>query len=225
MKRFGILVIILSYLSINLVVSQNPGRYKFQKISVEKGLTHSVITAITQDKLGFMWFATQDGLNRYDGYNFINFYNQKNNPYSLSNNFIQALLCDNDNEIWIATLDGLCKFDYTSERFTVFYNDPSNNNSIGGNEINCLALAKGGNIWIGTSNQGLYYYDKKTNTFSKYQHLISNSITAIFEDKDSILWIGTYDMGLESERLRSKWLGFMKMEKKKRIPRDNARPK
>jgi ligand-binding sensor domain-containing protein/signal transduction histidine kinase/DNA-binding response OmpR family regulator len=203
MKRFGILVFILSYLSINLVVSQNPGRYKFQKISVEKGLSHSVITAITQDKLGFMWFATQDGLNRYDGYNFVNFYNQKNNPYSLSNNFIQSLLCDNDNEIWIATLDGLCKFDYSSERFTNFYNDPSNQNSISGNEINCLALATNGNIWIGTSNQGVNYYNKKTKTFSRYQHLASNNITAILEDKDSILWIGTYDVGLECVDLKT----------------------
>ena len=203
MKRFGIIVIIFSYLSVNIVQSQNPGKYKFQKISVEKGLSHSVVTAIAQDKLGFMWFATQDGLNRFDGYNFVNFYNQKNNPHSLSNNFIQSVLCDNDNEIWVATLDGLCKFDYSSERFTVFYHDSSNLNSIGENELNCLALAANGNVWIGTSHRGLNYYNKKTKVFSKFTGLISNSITAIFEDNDSVLWIGTYDIGLESVDLRT----------------------
>jgi ligand-binding sensor domain-containing protein/signal transduction histidine kinase/DNA-binding response OmpR family regulator len=203
MGRFGILLCILYFINIPLVQPQNPAKYKFQKISLEQGLSHSVVTACAQDKLGFMWFATQDGLNRFDGYHFINFYNQKDNPYSLSNNFIQSVLCDNDNEIWVATLDGLCRFDYFSEHFTVFYNEPSNVYSISGNEINCLALAANGNIWIGTSNQGLNYFNKKTKQFFRFQHLISNNITAIFEDKDSVLWIGTFDSGIECIDLKT----------------------
>ena len=203
MKNLGILIIILTYLNVNFVRAQNPGRYKFQKISVERGLSHSVVTACTQDRLGFMWFATQDGLNRFDGYHFVNFYNQKGNPHSLSNNFIQSVLCDKDNEIWVATLDGLCKYDYLSEHFTVFYNEPSNINSISDNEISCLTLAGDGNIWIGTSTQGVNYFNKKTKNFIRYSHLISNNIASIFEDKDRMLWIGTFNAGLECIDLKT----------------------
>src|SRR4030042_5102108 len=153
MVRFWLSVVLFSLYSV--LPAQNKVEYKLHKISVEKGLSQSVVTGIAQDSLGYMWFSTLDGVNRYDGYHFENFYNQGDNPFSLSNNFTNAILCDNNNEIWIATLDGLCKFDYQSEQFTVFRHDRGNSSSISNNEITCLALSRTGNIWIGTAGGGV----------------------------------------------------------------------
>lgn len=202
MHRFWFLLILFFYSS--TLSGQNPGKYKLQKISIEKGLSQSVVTGITQDSLGFMWFSTLDGVNRYDGYHFVNYYHQKDDPFSLSNNFANAILCDNDNEIWVATLNGLCRFDYRTERFTVFRNEASKPVSISSDEISCLALSKTGNIWVGTTNGGINLFDKKRKTFSHMMHIagnpgsiLSDNISALCEDHKGNLWVGHYYDGLD----------------------------
>lgn len=216
MLRFS-LIIFLLIVGLN-VQAQNPGKYKLHKISVEKGLSQSVVTGITQDSLGFMWFSTLDGVNRYDGYHFENFYNQSNNPFSLPNNFTNAILCDSNNEIWIATLNGLCRFDYQSEQFTVFryvFRDPF---SISNNEISCLALSKSGNIWIGTGGGGVNLYDRTKRSFSRYpdyslgrEKLASDEISALCEDNKGNLWVGTYNAGLDRIDTKTGILRHMKI--------------
>lgn len=207
MGRFWFLLIL--FLQTVTLYSQNPGKYKLQKISVDKGLSQSVVTSIAQDSLGFMWFATQDGINRYDGYHFDNFYNQKANPYSLSNNFVNAILCDYSNEIWVATLDGVCKYDYTTEHFTVFRHDANNPSSLSNNEVTCLAVSKTGNIWMGTNNGGINLFDKKKKSFSHYRFepdnprsISSDNITVLYEDRNDKLWVGHYN-GLDCIDLKS----------------------
>jgi ligand-binding sensor domain-containing protein/signal transduction histidine kinase/DNA-binding response OmpR family regulator len=155
-------------------------------------------------------------VNRYDGYHFENFYNQKDNPFSLSNNFTNTILCDKDNEIWIGTLDGLCKYDYTSERFTVFRNIDGDSTSLSNNEITCLAISKNGNVWIGTNNGGLNLYNKKSNNFIRYAHnpssqgtIASNNIYSLYEDGNGILWIGHFDAGLDYLDLKSGKIGHV----------------
>jgi ligand-binding sensor domain-containing protein/signal transduction histidine kinase len=208
MARFWPLLLLL-LVSANLD-AQNPARYKLQKISVEKGLSQSVVTGITQDSLGFLWFSTLDGVNRYNGYHFDNFYNQRDNPFSLSNNFANAILCDYDNEIWVATLDGLSKFDYISERFTVFQHDDRDSASLSNNEVTCLALSKNGNIWVGTNNGGINLYDKKNNKFRHFRHnpqvsgsIASDNVSALYEDNNGKLWVGLFDAGLDCIDLKS----------------------
>src|SRR4051794_29079206 len=85
---------------------------KFDHLSTDAGLSHSNVTSILQDSRGFMWFGTEDGLNKYDGYKFIVYKNdpQKNN--SLNNNHVNDIIEDNNGDLWIATSEGgLNKYD------------------------------------------------------------------------------------------------------------------
>jgi ligand-binding sensor domain-containing protein len=84
---------------------------QFQHLQTDAGLSHSDILCIMQDSRGFMWFGTEDGLNKYDGYKFIVYKNNRNKN-SLSDNYINDLKEDTNGDIWIATLDGgLNKYD------------------------------------------------------------------------------------------------------------------
>ena len=105
---------------------------KFTHLTTNDGLSQGYVTAILQDRRGFMWFATRDGLNRYDGNTFVVYKNNPNDPGSLSSNFIQDLMEDDHGYLWIATNTGVNKFDPQTERFTRYLHDPNNPNSIGG---------------------------------------------------------------------------------------------
>lgn len=185
------------------IIATGQTRYKFQKISIDKGLSQSVVNSIVQDHMGFMWFATQDGLSRFDGYKFTNYYNNPDDSFSLSNNFIQCVFRDNDNQIWVLTSDGLNLFDYEKERFIIFNNVPGNYSSISNNNLTSIAQCRDGNLWIGTYGGGFNYYNKKTKTFKRFQHSNKNSnslsndkVMAIYEDRNGFLWIGTQGGGL-----------------------------
>src|SRR5215472_2653935 len=86
---------------------------RFTHITTNDGLSQGYVTAILQDRRGFMWFATRDGLNRYDGNSFVVYKNNPNDPASLGSNFIQALMEDDDGDLWIATNTGVNRFDPT----------------------------------------------------------------------------------------------------------------
>ena len=89
---------------------------KFTHLTTNDGLSQGYVTAILQDRRGFMWFATRDGLNRYDGNSFVVYKNNPNDPGSLSSNFIQDLIEDDHGYLWIATNTGVNKFDPATER-------------------------------------------------------------------------------------------------------------
>ena len=98
----------------------------FTHISLEQGLSQSVVTAMAQDRTGFLWLGTQDGLNRYDGYTFRVFRNEPGNATSLGNNYITALAVDGAGDLWIGTNGGgLDRFDPGTETFTHFRHDPN----------------------------------------------------------------------------------------------------
>ena len=78
----------------------------FSRISVQDGLSQAAVQAIAQDRSGYMWFGTQEGLNRFDGYRFTHFLRRPNEPNSLSHNWIYALLSDRDGYLWVGTKSG-----------------------------------------------------------------------------------------------------------------------
>ena len=91
---------------------------RFDHISIEQGLSQSSVRVIFQDSRGFMWFGTEDGLNRYDGYNFKTFKPDPDVPASLSDRYITAILEDHEGYIWIGTrLGGLNRYDPRTERY------------------------------------------------------------------------------------------------------------
>lgn len=174
---------------------------RFEQISLEEGLSQSVVNVILQDGKGFLWVGTDDGLNRYDGYRFKIFKPDINNPSSLSDRTITDIVEDAEGNLWIATrMGGLNRYDPLSGEFTQYMHEKDNPQTIASNQINSLCVDEGG-IWVGTSN-GLDFLDLKANRFIHYPIVgnalkpESRSITALFKDSNGRLWIGTSDSGV-----------------------------
>ncbi|MBW1869136.1 MAG: GAF domain-containing protein, partial [Deltaproteobacteria bacterium] len=166
---------------------------------MEEGLSQSTVRSIVQDHYGFMWFATVDGLNRYDGYEFTIFKHDPADPTSLSENFIWNLYLDSSGDIWVGTEGGgLDRFDHDTQQFAHYRSDESDSTSLSSDFVRSIHEDSEGNLWIGTLN-GLNKLDHNTDQFTHYPNesaypgeiYDSNYITAIHEDVAGKLWVGT----------------------------------
>ena len=174
------------------------GRYslsiQFERIGIEDGLSHSSVTAILQDSLGFLWFGTEDGLNRYDGNTFKVYRPDADDPYSISDRWVTAMTMDSQGNLWIGTRQGgLNRFDPHSGQFIVYRHDSSRGSSLSADWVRALWFDSRGTLWIGTSG-GLDRFHPDTNTFTHLtteDGLASYRVNVIYEDRQGILWIGT----------------------------------
>ncbi len=150
-----------------------------------------------------MWFATQDGLNKYDGYNFTVYRTIPGDPDSIGFNYIRAIIEDSNGKLWIGTSGaGLDQFDRDTAHFIHHQSNPGDPHSLSDNTIFSLFEDQEGTLWIGTSN-GLNSYDPSGDSFTRYQYvewdpnsLSGNIVRSILEDHHGQLWIGTEDGGL-----------------------------
>jgi ligand-binding sensor domain-containing protein/signal transduction histidine kinase len=173
---------------------------RFEHLSNQEGLSQSSVYGILQDRLGFMWFGTEDGLNRYDGYQFKVYKPIENDSTSLSDRWITALVADQDGSLWVGTrLGGVNHFDPQTGTFTRFLHDPNDPTSLSSNNVLSLLQDHSGVLWIGTS-AGLDQLDSQTNTFIHYKHrprqidsLSNDYVNVIYEDSNEVLWVGTSD--------------------------------
>ena len=217
MKSYNI--ILLSLLLLSQSFSQTE-EYIFRQLTDADGLSQSTIFAMIQDKDGYLWLGTIDGLNRYDGYEFRVYVNNPSDAASISDNFISALYEDKDGLIWVGTVNGyLNSFNKKTEVFkkyfindfflTVkspdvnFYEYPlafSRNQS---NTITAITEDKDGYLWIGTWGNGLIKFDKKNNKGIHYYYdpddpfsISSSRVTDLISDSNDELWIATFGGGL-----------------------------
>ncbi|MGA9246225.1 MAG: two-component regulator propeller domain-containing protein, partial [Silvibacterium sp.] len=172
---------------------------KFAHLTTNDGLSQGYVVAILQDRRGFMWFATRDGLNRYDGNSFVVYKNNPNDPDSLNSNFIQDLIEDNHGYLWIATNTGLNKFDPATERCVRYLHDPNNPNSIGGASVKSIAQDSRGSIWLGTEGSGLDKFDSASGKFTHYRndsdgHFVGRVSQVIADSHRDIWFVG--ELGL-----------------------------
>ncbi len=173
-------------------------RVGFEHISLEQGLSQSSVYAIAQDSLGFLWFGTQDGLDRYDGYSFKVFRNNPRNSASVSYNYILRLMVDRGGAVWVGTLGGgVSVYNQTTGRFTQYLHTPGDGNSLSNNNIHAIYQDRQGTIWIGTE-YGLNRFDPSNGTFLRYfpsgrsaDTLRDDYISSIFEDREGRLWVGS----------------------------------
>jgi signal transduction histidine kinase/ligand-binding sensor domain-containing protein len=175
---------------------------KFQNYDQYKGLSHNTVHCITQDEKGFLWIGTEDGLNRYDGYNFKTFTNDPDDLTSISDNFITCLYLDTKNNLWIGTnSSGFNKYDKFKERFKSFKTYTNHDRSIPIRIVNTITEDSKGHLWIGAFG-GLYEFDPDTEKIVSFYNdktdikLSDPNIRSLFMDKDDILWIGTDKSGL-----------------------------
>jgi len=185
---------------------------KFERITTQQGLSQSTVYAILQDSKGFMWFGTEDGLNKYDGYNFTVYRFDQNDPSSLGGNKIQAIHEDKEGQLWIGTVGGgLNKFNRNKERFTRYQSDPKNPQSLSSNEVVSIYEDKNGIFWLGTWKGGLNKFDKKTGQFTSYQHDDKNPDSIAFNDVYTIY----EDSGRRLTNLVNDILDFSKLKHQK----------
>jgi signal transduction histidine kinase/ligand-binding sensor domain-containing protein/serine phosphatase RsbU (regulator of sigma subunit) len=176
----------------------------FKHITLADGLSQNSVVDICQDSTGFMWFATRDGLNRFDGYQFKIYRHNPLKTGTISDNYAIFLFEDRHKDLWIGTLDGgLNRFDRDTDIFTAFKNDPLNPRSLSDNSITSMCEDRNGTLWVGTKN-GLNRFHREKGEFTRYTHdrtdgdsLTNNEITAICEDRYGLLWVGTGD-GLDT---------------------------
>ncbi len=144
-----------------------------------------------------MWFGTQEGLNKYDGYKFTLHEYDEFDSNSISGNYIRAICEDRSGNLWIGTNGGLNRFDPAIEKFSRYHHDPNDENTVASNTILSIVEDKNGILWIGT-DAGLDKYDKTNNTFTHFRHdpqnpmsLSQNYAGVLYIDHLGVLWIGT----------------------------------
>ncbi len=199
-SAMGKIIFIFGMLFFSETYSQNQNLI-FRNITSADGLSQGHGLAICKDHKGFMWFGTQDGLNKYDGYKIIVYEKDPGDSNSLSNNFINTIYEDVDDNLWIGTADGLNRYDEATDTFIRYMHDSANNESISNNHINVIVEDKNA-LWIGTKN-GLNRLDKKTKVFTCYkydkddpQSLSDDFIVSLAEDSKGNFWVGTETQGL-----------------------------
>jgi len=203
MKYFFLLLQVFLLIS-NPAISQKPFESKpkaevnyftkFDNYTIKQGLSSNYISKIIQDNYGFLWFATDNGLNRFDGYRFIVFKNDSKDTNTISDNNITSLAVDNFNNLWIGTRKGLNKLDLTTYKITRFYHSENIKNSIADNWIRALFADKEGFLYIETTDGAFHKYDIKNNKFKFFKHNGREDeiypMHQIYQDKEGIIWIG-----------------------------------
>jgi ligand-binding sensor domain-containing protein/signal transduction histidine kinase len=159
------------------------GQYSFRQYQVENGLSNNATICCLQDKKGFLWFGTKDGLNRFDGYSFKIFRNDPDDTNSIGNNFIHSLYEDNDGSLWIGTEKGLYKYSTTTESFALL-------KSTSNGPIRDIRMDHKGNLWF-ILGFTLVQYNELKNQFKIYDVAKYFEATSICTSPDGTLWIST----------------------------------
>ncbi len=163
--------------------------FNFINFSSKDGLSSNTVNAILKDTLGYMWFGTDDGLNRFDGVNFKVYRYNSRDSTSLRSNTITALCEDKSGNLWVGTNQTLSLYDRKKDAFI-------NYNINGGKPIRSLCVDYQGNVWAGTY-LGLYKFNPRTGVSKAYRseglvgELQSNTVICVFEDSRRRLWAGT----------------------------------
>lgn len=172
---------------------------KFNHLTTADGLSQSYVFSIAQDEQGFMWIATQDGLDRYDGKTFVHYRHKSDDIHSLADNFVRKIYIDKDNTIWVGTENGLSRYNRELDNFDTFKNIIGNKSSLRDNLIWNIYQDNFNNLWVST-NLGIHKFDYKNNNFKQIRIRNFESklqkVKTIFQDNKNNYWIGTYEKGI-----------------------------
>lgn len=176
----------------------------FKKFPIDNPLSYKSVQTIAQDKDGFVWLGSQDGLHRFDGYQFLSFHHDASELNSLSSDVISRILIDNSGQLWIATRGGgLNIYQEVSQNFRRI-DSKSTDFKLTNDNVNVLIEDSNNNIWVGTDN-GLNILFRNGNDWSikqvfheldNPQSLTNNSVEAILQAADGNIWVGTNGGGI-----------------------------
>ncbi|GAB2536064.1 hybrid sensor histidine kinase/response regulator [Spirosoma aerophilum] len=196
--------ILIVWLLGNQLASAQQANTRFSYLTTNQGLSQNNVTCILQDRRGFMWFGTQDGLNRFDGYTYTLYRHDPKKATSLSNSYIHTIFEDKQGQLWVGTDDGgLSLFDRNTETFTNYQHIQGVNNSLSHNKVMAIVQDTQGYLWVGTAGGGLDRFDPRQRTFTHFRHesnqpgsLSHNKISSVVIDRTGVMWIGTDGGGL-----------------------------
>jgi len=163
--------------------------YYFRHYQVENGLSNNTVYCCMQDKKGFLWFGTKDGLNRFDGYTFKTFRHNAKDNSSVANNVIHTLYLDKANNLWVGTEQGLDKYNLQTENFTHVY--PTNTNA-----VRSIIKDHNDNCWF-ISGWSLIKYNERTGKITDFTSLQHFDATSIVENNNGTLWVSSTTGTLE----------------------------
>ena len=186
--------------------------YSVKQLGIEKGLSNNYVVSIAQDKQGFLWFATEEGLNKFDGTRFITYLkNEDLTRQGITGNELNCLLDDpQDSILWIGTQRaGLNAYDYVNNTFLCYRHDGENPESLITDDVTKIVAATDGNLWITTYWRGVDYFDKKAGKFIHYNTqtvpgLASDNIWSVVDGGDGKLYMGHVHHGFSVLSLKDK---------------------
>ncbi|MBC7865325.1 MAG: hypothetical protein IAF38_20285 [Bacteroidia bacterium] len=210
--------IIIFFLFGNLFFSQT---VRFRHLTVEEGLSQNAVTAILQDKKGFIWVGTFDGLNKYDGNKIITWKGSVDDSDAIASNSIRCLYEDGEDNLWAGTTGGgMFRLNLRTNKITNFYIDKKKKNCISSDYVNAIKEYEPGKLYIATSN-GLNIFDKKTETFTVIKKdgpnsipFLSNTLKSMTQDTRGHIWFGHTDAGVTEYDPKTKKCTYYTMESK-----------
>lgn len=172
-------------------ISHAQEHMNFKYLTIENGLSQSTAAAIYQDSRGYIWIGTNEGLNRYNGFEIEVYKSDKYKKGSIVNNYILSLQEDNSNNLWVGTNKGISKINLKTDEITNFECDENGNPFY---KVRSILLTERGTLIVITQ-KNVYLYDEKNNKFTVALHeqeiFKTEDIVDIKEDKSSNIWVGT----------------------------------
>lgn len=176
-----------------------PAAVRFRQVGSEQGLSHDTVFSIVQDREGYIWLGTEQGLNRFDGYGARVFSFDVNAPGSLAEDDVSALLLDRNGRLWIATWGGgLDRFDFATETFIHLRAEPGRVDALHDNRVQTLLEDRAGNLWAGTFSGGLSRIEPDSGTITTFRHnpadpesLPDDRVWSLAEEVGGGIWVGT----------------------------------
>ena len=175
----------------------------FEHLTMRDGLSQSTVMSILQDSQGFLWLATESGLDRYDGYSIREYRRERGNENALASDYVWKVAEDARGDLWLATIGGgVARWDRRNDQFQQFRHDPSDPQSIASDAIRTLHIDRQGRVWVATERHGLDVLDPQSGRARHYlriegnsRSLLADAVFAIHTDRAGRLWLGT-DKGL-----------------------------
>ena len=201
---FPILLVALALLLVQSAFAMQtldtvPRNVQFSNLSTEDGLPSEFVHDLVQDRLGYIWFATQAGLSRFDGHDIRVYEHRSEDQHSLSHSFVLSLLVDNEGVLWIGTNRGVNTYDPSTDSF----NRQPLGDSLPIVRVRKITQDTSGRFWIGSVESGLIGVDAASGEVVRYTHdpnqhdsLPNDQVIAIHEDTDGEVWVGTDGGGL-----------------------------
>jgi len=168
---------------------------RFDRLWLDEGLSQSNVLAVHQDREGLLWVGTENGLNRFDGYEFRHYRRERGNPEALANDFIFDIAEDADGHLWLATNGGgLARMDRVRGTFTSYRHDPEAPTSIGSNIVRRVFVDRDGSVFAGTRSAGLSRLDPESGRFTRYAMPAAGeaqeNVFAIMRDAAGDMYVG-----------------------------------